>query len=319
MIKKIGILTSGGDAPGMNTCVVAAIRAGINHGKDMFVVYEGYKGLIDGTIEKVDKNFMLDHASHGGTYIGSARCDEFRQPEYQKKAADFLKSQGIDAMVILGGDGSFMGAKKLHDLGINCVCIPCTIDGDINCSDYTVGLDTALNTIVSSLDNIRETNTSHSRCAVVEVMGNACSVLTDYSSLATFADFRFTRENWVSMDDAVKKVKEFKEAGNKNCIVVVSEKFIDTRELTTRLDKESGYVTRMTQLGHIQRGGRPTAYERTTAVRLAVHAVRLLDEGKSGLCLGTEGDKIVYRPIDEALAMPRKDWSDYIECYKEIR
>ena len=284
----------------------------------MFVIFEGYKGLLEGNYKKVDKNFMIEHASHGGTYIGSARCTEFREPENQKKAAELLKKSGIDALVVMGGDGSFAGAQKLHELGIKCMCIPTTIDGDINCSDYTIGQDTALNTIVNALDNIRETNTSHSRCAVVEIMGNTCSLLTDYSALATFADFKFTRETFVSMDDSVQKIKKFHDDGNKNCIVLVSEKFINTKELTERLDKESGYTTRMTQLGHIQRGGTPSAYERTIAVRFAVHAIRLLDEGKSGLCLGTKGDTIVYQEINKALAAPKKDFSDYVDCYKDI-
>ena len=188
MIKKIGILTSGGDAPGMNSALIGAIRSGINANKEMYVIYDGYKGLIEGKIQKVNKDTFKDKMNQGGTVIKTARLPEFKELSVRQKAVEILRKEGIDALIVIGGDGSYMGAKKLTELGINCIGLPGTIDNDIASTDYTIGFDTALNTVVNEIDNIVDTSSSHHRCAVVEIMGNRCADLTLYAGIATNAD-----------------------------------------------------------------------------------------------------------------------------------
>ena len=234
MLKKIGILTSGGDAPGMNATVIGAIKAGIALNKDMYVVYDGYKGLIEKNFKKVDKHFIEDKLTSGGTAIKTARLPEFKEEEVRKVAVKDMKEEGIEALIVIGGDGSYMGAKRLTEMGINCIGLPGTIDNDIASSDYTIGFDTALNTVVNAIDQIRDTMTSHNRCAVVEIMGNKCPDLTSFAAIATNADEVFTswgiqtprKYSKVQLEAILKELSEHNEYGN----ILRAKGYVDSNE-----------------------------------------------------------------------------------------
>lgn len=319
MIKKIGILTSGGDAPGMNDAIVGAIRAGYNLNKEMYVVYGGYRGLIENKIIKVNKDFGRDSLSKGGTMIKSARLPEFKQDEVQYQAIEALKREGIEALIVIGGDGSYMGAKKLTEKGINCIGLPGTIDNDIASSEFTIGFDTALNTVVNAIDNIVDTSSSHNRCAVVEIMGNHCPDLTLYAGIATNADYIMTADSSLSEDELIESLKELKKTDPDHVLICVAEKLLDTEALTKRIAAETGFDTRLTVLGHIQRGGRPSAMERVNSLRMGAYAVQLLDKGIGGVCIGTDGSKLVYHDIYEALKLPRDKKLDLYDTHKLLK
>ncbi|AOG60144.1 6-phosphofructokinase [Spiroplasma helicoides] len=316
MIKKIGVLTSGGDAPGMNAAIAAVVKAAISKGIEPYVVKEGYKGLVNKWIEKVNINFASDIISRGGTVIGSARFVEFKEESVRQVAVNNLKEMGIEALVVIGGDGSYQGAEKLTRMGINCVGLPGTIDNDIVSSDYTIGFDTALNTVVRSIDQIRDTMQSHNRCAVVEIMGNGCGDLTLYGATATGAEVFSTHESKLSEEEICAKVKELAEKNKRSVIVAVSEKMYDAHKLAEKIEKASGYVTRATILGHVQRGGSPTAMDRYLATTAGMFAVDQLVAGKGGLYVGMSDNKLVARDIDSTLNMPKKDKSNE---YNELR
>jgi len=309
MIKKIGLLTSGGDAPGMNAALIGAIRAGHKLGKEMYVVYEGYRGLLEKNFVKVDRDFNFDKLSRPGTFIKSARLPEFKNDEVQLEAVKNLKEEGIDALIVIGGDGSYMGAKKLSEKGITCIGLPGTIDNDIASSDFTIGFDTCLNTVVESIDEIVATSSSHRRCAVVEIMGNRCADLTLYAGIATCADYIITRERANKIEDMISELKELKKTNPDHVLILVEEKFIDSNALVNRITNECGFDTRLTVLGHIQRGGTPSAMERFNAIRMGVYALELLDKGIGGVCVGLKGNDLVYRDIYEALKLesPKRD------------
>lgn len=319
MIKKIGILTSGGDAPGMNDAIVGAIRSGFNLNKEMYVVYDGFRGLIENKIVKVNKDFARDSMCRGGTIIKSARLPEFKEDAVQQKAVENLRKIGIDALIVIGGDGSYMGAKKLTEKGINCIGLPGTIDNDINSTEITIGFDTALNTVVNAIDSIVETSSSHRRCAVVEIMGNHCPDLTLYGGIATNADFILTKDYFMGEDKLIEELKEFKKKDPDHVLICVAEKLLDTQKLTQRIIDEVGFDTRLTVLGHIQRGGDPSAMERVSALRMGSYAVQLLDQGIGGVCIGNDGNKLVYRDIYEALKLPRDKKEDLYKVHELLR
>ncbi|QEH61535.1 6-phosphofructokinase [Spiroplasma chinense] len=319
MIKKIGVLTSGGDAPGMNAAIAGVIKAAIAKGIEPYVVKDGYKGLVNKQIEKVDSKFASDIISKGGTIIGSARFVEFKDEEVRKVAVENLKEIGIEALVVIGGDGSYQGAEKLTQLGINCVGLPGTIDNDIVSSDYTIGFDTALNTVVRSIDAIRDTMNSHNRCSVVEIMGNACGDLTLYAATATGAEVFSTKESFLTEEEICLEVKKMADAGKRSVIVAIAEKmYPDAHKLAEKIEQASGYVTRATILGHVQRGGIPSAMDRYLATTAGVFAVEQLVEGKGGLYIGMSENKLVARDINSTLNMPRKDQTKEYEQLRKI-
>lgn len=319
MIKKIGILTSGGDAPGMNDALIGAIRSGINSGKEMYVVYDGYRGLINHKFFKVDKNFAKDKIACGGTVIKTARLPEFKEQATRELAVKALKEEGIDALIVIGGDGSYMGAKRLTEMGINCVGLPGTIDNDIASSDYTIGFDTALNTVVSEIDNIVDTSSSHYRCAVVEIMGNNCPDLTLYSGIATNADIIITKDHNPSEEEIIETLKKKKEENQEYALVCVAEKLLDTAKLAKTIMEKTGWDTRLTVLGHTQRGGRPTAMERVNAIYMADYAIKLLDKGIGGVCVGLRNNKPAHFPIEEALALENDKHLDLYRLHDDIK
>lgn len=313
MIKKIGILTSGGDAPGMNATLIGAIRTGINLGKEMYVVYDGYKGLVDGNFVRVDKNFAIDKLATGGTVIKTARLPEFKEEKVREKAVKDLKAAGIDALIVIGGDGSYVGAKKLTEMGINCIGLPGTIDNDISSTDYTIGFDTALNTVVKAIDEIGDTMSSHHRCGVVEIMGNNCPDLTTFAGIATNADFIITKDNLIDKEELFKELRAKKEANQDHVMVLVAEKLLDTDALTKEIEANTGWVARLSVLGHIQRGGVPSAMERYNSIRMGSYAVQLLNEGIGGVCVGIVKNELKYSEIEEALKLER---NKHMDLYK---
>ena len=319
MIKKIGILTSGGDSQGMNAALVGAIRTGYKLGKEMYVVYDGYKGLVNNNFVKVGPDFGEDKINRGGTVIKTARLPEFKELATRKIAVENLKKEGIEALIVIGGDGSYMGAKLLTELGINCIGLPGTIDNDIHSTDFTIGFDTALNNICNAIDEIEDTMSSHNRCVVVEVMGNKCPDLTLYAGIATNADFIYTVDRPLDKAELFKALKEKKAKKQDHVLILVAEKLINTDELAKEIMAETGWDTRSDVLGYIQRGGTPSAMERFNAVRMGSYAVELIDQNIGGVCVGIVNNKFHYYDIMDALKLPRNKHEDLYRTFDLIK
>lgn len=307
MIHRIGILTSGGDSPGMNCAIRAVVRAGMSYGLEVYGIYDGYRGMVEGEIQLMDHKSVSDIVNRGGTILRTARLPEFKEVATREKAVANLKKFGIEAVIVIGGDGSYMGAKKLTEMGINCVGLPGTIDNDIASTDYTIGFDTCLNTIVDCVDKIRDTTESHSRCSIIEVMGNHCGDLALFSGLAEGAEMILTPDHPIPEPEIMATLKAMHDSdGNKRAIVIVSEKlYPDIHEFARQVQEETGFDTRADVLGHVQRGGSPSAFDRILAARMGTYAVDCLLEGKGGICIGMVNNKIVDYDIYEALQLPR--------------
>ena len=318
-VTKIGILTSGGDAPGMNAALRAVVLSGINAGKEVYVVYDGYKGLVEGNIKKADRDFVLDINLRGGTILHSARLPEFKELAVREKAVENLKKFGIDALVVIGGDGSWMGALRLSEMGINCVALPGTIDNDIASSDYTIGFDTAMNTICESVDKLKDTSASHHRCALIEVMGRYCGDLAMFSGIACGADIIISNDLHLSKEQTIQQVKDLIAKGKQYIIIIITEHTYNVHEFAKEIEKATGIETREEVVGRIQRGGSPSAYDRVLASRMGVYAVDLLCEGKTGICVGLDGNSLTYYNIEDALRMDRKDSNELIDVIKKLR
>ena len=307
MVKRVGVLTSGGDAPGMNAAIRAIVRSGIKNGLEMFVIYEGYKGLIEGNIEKVDRNFVSDIINRGGTIIKSARSREFKDEAARLIGVKQLRNFGIDTLIVIGGDGTYMGAKKLSELGINCVGITGTIDNDLSSSDFTIGFDTALNTICECVDKLRDTTASHQRCTIIEVMGNKCGDLALYSGVAEGVEMIITPEHPYTEAEIMNRIKTLGTGKKKHSLIIVSEKvFPNVISFAEKVTQETGFETRAEVLGRLQRGGSPSASDRILATRMGVYAIERLIEGVANVCVGISNGKIVHYSFDEAFALPRK-------------
>jgi 6-phosphofructokinase 1 len=306
MIKKIGVLTSGGDAPGMNTAVRAVVRTALSKGLEVSLIKQGYKGLYEGNIEDANRRSVSEIINRGGTVLGSSRLPEFKNIEIREVAVANLKKHNIDALVVIGGDGSYMGAQKLTEMGINCIGLPGTIDNDISSTDYTIGYDTALNTIVEAVDKLRDTSSSHYRCSIVEVMGRHCGDLAFAAAIATGAELVSAPEVPLTEQQIIDAVKEDAANGKNHSIVIVTENMYDVTALAKKLDTETDFVCRATVLGHIQRGGTPTAFDRLMASRMGIKSVELLLEGKGGLCVGMTQGELVATDILKALEIKRE-------------
>ena len=319
MAKKIGVLTSGGDAPGMNAAIRAVVRSSIARGFEVFGIYDGYKGLLEDNIVQFDKSSVSDIMIRGGTILGSARLPEFVDVEVQKKAVEILNKHGIDALVCIGGDGTYRGALALTKLGVNCIGVPGTIDNDISCSDYTIGFDTALNTVIESVDKLRDTSSSHHRCSVVEVMGNHCGDLALYAGISSGAEIVITPETGYDEEEFLDRIAELENSRKKkHAIVIISEKITNVELLADKITARTKFTGRATVLGHIQRGGSPSASDRMLATRLGDKAVELIAEDKGGMCVGIVDNQIVGYNIDEALAMPKKSRKALRELHSRL-
>lgn len=312
-MKSIAVLTSGGDAPGMNPAVRAVVRTACQRGIKVYGVDRGYTGLINGAIHEMNLRSVSDIITRGGTILYSARCPEFKTEEGLQKAVATCKKFGIDGMVIIGGDGSFRGARDLSLRGIPCIGLPGTIDNDISCTDYTIGYDTCLNTIVQMVDRIRDTSESHDRCTVVEVMGRGAGYLALEAGIAVGATSIIVPEVEYDIErDVIARIREFQKTGKKHFIVIVAEGVGGTAEIAKKIEAETGVESRATILGHVQRGGSPTARDRIMASQMGSRAVDLLTQGIGNRVVGIRDNKIVDFDIFEALKMTKTiDMKDY--------
>lgn len=318
MIRTIGILTSGGDSPGMNAAIRAVTRVALKHGIEVYGIHNGYKGLIEKNFEKFEKRSVSEIMSRGGTILGSARFNEFKDVEVQKKALENLKEAGIDALVAIGGDGTYHGAASLTKLGCNCIALPGTIDNDIQGTDFTIGFDTALNTIVDCVDKLRDTSSSHHRCSVVEVMGNRCGDLAIYSGLSCGAEVVISSDTGYDENDLLNKLSFLDRQGKNHAIVIVSEKITDVQELAKKISANTNFDGRATVLGYIQRGGIPTPTDRVLASRMGEKAVELLMNGVGGHAVAIQNNEIVSLPIEEVLSMPRVNKKSFYKLFENL-
>ncbi|MFK3938219.1 6-phosphofructokinase [Alkalihalobacillus sp. NPDC078783] len=301
-MKRIGVLTSGGDSPGMNAAIRAVVRKAIYHDIEVYGIYYGYAGLIAGDIKKMELGSVGDIIHRGGTMLYTARCEEFKTLEGQQKGIEQLKKFGIEGLVVIGGDGSFQGAQKLTGHGFPTIGVPGTIDNDIPGTDFTIGFDTALNTVIDAIDKIRDTATSHERTYIIEVMGRHAGDLALWAGLADGAETILIPEADYDFDQITYRLKRGQERGKKHSIIIVAEGVGSGMEFGQRLKEATNMETRVTVLGHIQRGGSPTGADRVLASRLGAKAVDLLLAGKSGVTVGIQQNKLVYHDIDEALS-----------------
>ena len=306
-MKTIGVLTSGGDAPGMNAAIRAVVRAGISKGMKIKGVRRGYSGLIDGDIIDLDARSVSDIIHRGGTMLYTARCPEFKTQEGIDKGVETCKEHGIEGIVVIGGDGSFRGARDLSLNGIPCVGIPGTIDNDISSTEYTLGFDTAMNTVVDMVDRLRDTSQSHERCTVVEVMGRKAGYLALETGIAVGATSILVPEvEYDLQKDVIDKINEIKKTGKKHFIVIVAEGVGGTDEIAKNIQAATGIDTRATILGHVQRGGNASVRDRVMASVMGYHAVSLLEKGVGNRVVVLRNDQILDKDIYEALAMPKE-------------
>ncbi|OLS41440.1 6-phosphofructokinase [Bacillus sp. MRMR6] len=317
-MKRIGVLTSGGDSPGMNPAIRAVVRKAIFHGVEVFGIYGGYSGLISGNIKKLELGSVGDIIHRGGTMLHTARCPEFKTAEGQLKGIEHLKAQGIEGLVVIGGDGSYRGAKALTERGYPCVGVPGTIDNDIPGTELTIGFDTALNTVIDAVDKIRDTATSHERTFVIEVMGRDAGDIALWAGLAGGAETILIPEENYDMDEIAERLRKGQERGKKHSIIVIAEGVTSGTDFAKQLKEVADLDTRVSVLGHIQRGGSPTASDRVLASRLGARAVELLIEGKGGRAVGIEKNTLVDYDIIEALARKHTLDLDLFKLSKEL-
>lgn len=320
-MKAIGILTSGGDAPGMNAAIRAVVRTAIYYGYKVYGIEKGYKGLLDEEFVEMDLSSVGDIIQRGGTVLKSSRCDEFKTPEGREKAVEILENYGIGSLIVIGGDGSFTGAKMLSKLGVATIGIPGTIDNDLAYTDYTIGFDTAMNTVLDAISKIRDTSSSHDRVNIVEVMGRNCGDLALFSGLAGGAETIIVPEMEIRTDEIVNKLKTTQKRGKKHSIIVLAEGAdIDGGALALKkiLTEEDHADVRVTVLGHVQRGGSPSSFDRILASRLGNKAVELLIAGKSARVVGMKDNKIIDMDIEEALSMKKEFDVDIYEMAKVL-
>ena len=305
-VKTIGVLTSGGDAPGMNAAIRSVVRSAIHHGLKVKGVMRGYAGLIEEEIVDMDSHSVSDIISRGGTILYTARCKEFTTVEGQKKGAEICKKYGIDGMVVIGGDGSFMGAGKLSALGVNTIGVPGTIDLDIACTDYTIGFDTSINTAMQAIDKIRDTSTSHERCSIIEVMGRRAGYIALWCGVANGAEEILLPEKYDGDEQAIiNRIIESRKKGKKHYIIINAQRIAHSSSMASRIEAATGIETRATILGHMQRGGSPTCKDRYYASIMGARAVELLCEGKSNRLVAYKKGEFVDYDIQEALQMKK--------------
>lgn len=311
-IRTIGVLTSGGDAPGMNAAIRAVVRTALSRGLKVRGIRRGFHGLLKEEIIDLSARDVSEKIQRGGTFLQTARCKSMRTEEGQQKAAAICKKYGIDGLVVIGGDGSFAGAQKLANLGVNTIGIPGTIDLDIACTDYTIGFDTAVNTAMEAIDKVRDTSTSHERCSIIEVMGRDAGYLALWCGIANGAErILMPEEHDFDEQEIIDDILKNKKRGKKNYIIINAEGIGDSINMAKRIEAATGIETRATILGHMQRGGSPTCTDRVYASMMGSYAVDLLAEGKTNRVVGYRNGEFTDFDIDEALAM-QKSISEYM-------
>ena len=300
-IKKIGVLTSGGDAPGMNAAIRAVVRTALSYGWEVLGVKDGYAGLHEGNFVKLTSHSVSDMLNRGGTFLGTARFPQFKNEQVRKEAVEVMKQNNIDALVVIGGDGSYMGAKLISELGFPCIGLPGTIDNDIAGTDATIGFDTALNTAVEAIDRLRDTCSSHKRISVVEVMGHHCGDLAVSAAVSCGVEAVLVPEVKWDKEEVYAEIKKSVDAGKRHAILIVCELQTDVHQMAKELEALTGLETRATVLGHIQRGGTPSAVDRVLASRMGAYACELLHNGESGRCVGVKRGELVHYDIIDCI------------------
>ena len=318
-VNTIGVLTSGGDAPGMNAAIRAVVRQACANGKKVKGIRRGYQGLLEEDIIDMQRESVSDIVDKGGTILFTARCSEFRTEDGQRKGAEICKKHGIDGLVVIGGDGSFAGAQKLANFGINTIGLPGTIDLDIACTEYTIGFDTAVNTAMQAIDKVRDTSTSHERCSIIEVMGRDAGYLALWCGIANGAEkILMPEEHDYDEEKIIEDIQESRKRGKKNYIIINAEGVGDSMNMAKRIEEATGMETRATILGHMQRGGSPTCKDRVYASIMGAKAVDLLLEGKTNRVVGYKHGEYVDFDIDEALGMTKKIPDYQYEIAKQL-
>lgn len=317
-MKRIGVLTSGGDAPGMNAAIRAVVRASIDNNVEPVGIYEGYQGLIDGKLKTMNLSSVADIIHRGGTMLRSSRSNEFKTEPGIKRAVNVLEVFNIDGLVVIGGDGSLRGAKKLSELGIPTVGVPCTIDNDLGYTDYTVGFNTAVETVVDAVSKLRDTSTSHGRANIAEVMGRKCGDIALYAGLAAGAESIIVPEVEYNISDVAKKMMNGRNRGKRHHIILLAEGIGDAYDICEELTEKTGIDTRVTILGHIQRGGSPSAYDRILGGQLGKKAVDVLLKGESSRAVGMKNNKIVDMDLSEALDVKREFNKDMYDTANQL-
>lgn len=302
-VKRIGVLTSGGDAPGMNAFVRSVVRTGLSKGLRVIGIRRGYNGLIDGDMFDMDMRSVSDIIHRGGTVLYTARCPQFKEQEGIERAKQVCEYAKIDGIIVGGGDGSFRGAGDLSAVGIPCIGVPCTIDNDIACTDYTIGYDTAMNTAMEMIDKVRDTSQSHYRCSVVEVMGRHAGYIALNCGIAVGATYIIVPEIEYNFDEIVTKMKQAQLTGKHHFIILVAEGVGNVTELAKKIQETTGIESRATILGHVQRGGNPTVRDRVLASEMGHYAVTLLERGIGNRVVAYKDNQIVDYAIQEALKM----------------
>ncbi len=306
-MRKIGVLTSGGDAPGMNAAIRAVVRCASCEDIDVYGIECGYSGMLDGSIFRIDNRFVSDTIQKGGTILRTARCPEFLQKEFRQKAFENISAYGIEGLVVIGGDGSFKGMRDFsREFNVPCMGIPGTIDNDLAYTDFTLGFDTAVNTVLGAVNNIRDTMTSHNRVCIIEVMGRKCGDIAVYAGVAGGAEVILIPEIPYNIEDVIKTIKYDRIKGKQSVIIILAEGVCSCGDLKEELmNKLDGIQVRTVKLGYIQRGGTPSMADRVFASRCGARAVELLKKGDSGCrVIGTKDNKIIDMDVDEALAIP---------------
>lgn len=316
-MKRIGVLTSGGDAPGMNAAIRAVVRTAVYKGMEVVGVKKGYNGLVNGDAYEMDARSVSDILHRGGTILQTARCLEFKTIEGVKKGIEVANKLGIEGLVVIGGDGSFRGARDLSLNGLPTVGIPGTIDNDISCTEYSIGFDTALNTVKDAIDKIRDTSRSHERCSIIEVMGRDAGYIAAYVAMACGAEAAIVPEKEFDLErDIIEPISEGKKRGKEFNLIVVAEGVGGVTKMAEEVEARTGVETRATILGHIQRGGSPTVTDRVTASRMGVYAVELLSQGIGNRIVAVQQNKIVDFDILEGLSMKKEMGDELLELGK---
>ncbi len=319
-IRRIGVLTSGGDSPGMNPCIRAVVRQAASHNVECYGVYEGYAGMIRGEMELMRTRDVSGIIQQGGTILRTARSMEFKTEKGRREAIRQLNERGIEGLIVIGGDGSLTGAQKLVEQGIRVVGLPGSIDNDIFGTSMSIGVDTALNTIIRAIDSLRDTASSHQRAFLVETMGRSSGYLAVTSGIVGGAELAIIPEHEITVEEVIKEVNDAYTRGKNHCIIVVAEGAnLKANELKERLDESDvGFKTRVTILGHIQRGGSPTAFDRLLATRMGVRAVDALLEGETGVMIGLQQDRLVSVPLEEVVKQHRAVKPEYFEMARVL-
>jgi 6-phosphofructokinase 1 len=289
----------------MNAAVRAVVRAGTLYGHEIYGIKDGYAGLVNNDMELLTHESVSGMLSKGGTFLGTSRSEEFKKPEVQQKAVEDLKQRGIEALVVIGGDGTYRGAMELAKLGLKVIGLPGTIDNDIAGTDFTIGFHTAVETIVDAIDKLRDTSTSHARCSIVEVMGRHCGDLALFAGICGGAEFIITPESPINKEKIINRLKEHKKNGRRHAIIVITEKLLDAHQFAEEITEQSGFATRATVLGYIQRGGSPCPEDRILGSRMGTYAIELLNDEIYGVCVGVRDGRMVHIPFSNVVGQKR--------------